>query len=55
MIVEAATTDDPKLRWEPGESAPAIREIRPTMTDEEWRMVVMDDLGLADWLDPTAA
>ena len=55
MIVEAATTDDPKLRWEPGESAPAIREIRPTMTDEEWRAVVMDDLGLADWLDPTAA
>lgn len=54
-ILEAATTDHPKLRWEPGQSAPEIRAVRPTLTDEEWRTYVMNELGLADWLNPEAA
>ena len=54
-ILEAATTEHPKLRWEPGQSAPEIHAARPTLTDEEWRIYVMNELGLADWLNPEAA
>jgi NAD(P)-dependent dehydrogenase (short-subunit alcohol dehydrogenase family) len=54
-ILEAATTANPKLRWEPGQSAPEIRAARPSMSDEEWRVYVMNELGLADWLNPEAA
>ncbi len=53
-IVEAATTASPKLRWEPGQSAPEIKAARAGMSDEEWRAYVMDELGLSDWLLPAA-
>ncbi len=50
-ILEAATTDAPKLRWTPGEAAPFIGSTRLATSDEEWRVLVMKKLGLADWLD----
>lgn len=53
-ILEAATTQTPKLRWEPGAAAPEIKTARAAMTDEEWRDTVMEELGLADWLKPAA-
>ncbi len=53
-ILEAATTQTPKLRWEPGASAPEIKVARAAMTDEEWRDTVMEELGMADWLKPAA-
>lgn len=53
-IVEAATTAEPKLRWSPGEAAPGIAAVRPTMSDEEWRDVIMAELELADWLAPAS-
>lgn len=53
-ILEAATTQTPKLRWEPGAAAPEIKTARAAMTDEEWRDSVMEELGLADWLQPAA-
>ncbi len=53
-ILEAATTTGPKLRWEPGAAAPEIKAGRATMSDEEWRGYVMEELGLADWLKPAA-
>lgn len=54
MIVEAATTADPKLRWNPGQSAPEVAAARASMSDEDWRTYVMTELGMADWLTPAA-
>lgn len=54
MILEAATTSEPKLRWEPGESAPQVLAARQSMSDEEWRSYVMTELGMSDWLEPKA-
>ena len=54
MIVEAATTTKPKLRWNPGQSAPEIAAARASMSDEDWRTYVMTELGMADWLTPAA-
>ncbi len=51
-IVEAATTDSPKLRWEPGAAAPEILAGRRAMSDEDWRVYVMGELGMSDWLEP---
>ena len=53
-ILKAATTDEPKLRWQPGVSAPEIAEARLTMNEEDWRGYVMTELGMADWLEPMA-
>jgi NAD(P)-dependent dehydrogenase (short-subunit alcohol dehydrogenase family) len=53
-ILEAAITSSPKLRWEPGVAAPEIRRARGSMTDEEWRGYVMEELGMSDWLKPAA-
>ena len=52
MILDASTTDQPRLRWEPGEAAPQILAARQSMSDEEWRAYVMSELGMSDWLDP---
>jgi NAD(P)-dependent dehydrogenase (short-subunit alcohol dehydrogenase family) len=52
MILKAATTSEPKLRWEPGESAPQVLAARQSMSDEEWRRYVMTELGMSDWLKP---
>lgn len=49
-ILEAATTAEPRLRWQPGQSAPEIVAVRRTLGDEEWRNFVMAELGLEDWL-----
>ncbi|MEO0963091.1 MAG: SDR family oxidoreductase [Pseudomonadota bacterium] len=54
MIVEAATTAAPKLRWNPGQSAPELAAARTTMSDEDWRDYVMSELGMTDWLTPAA-
>lgn len=54
MIAEAATTSNPKLRWEPGESAPQVLAARSAMNDAEWRKFVMEELGMSDWLDPVS-
>jgi NAD(P)-dependent dehydrogenase (short-subunit alcohol dehydrogenase family) len=54
MILEAATTSSPKLRWEPGVAAPELKAARAATSDEEWRGYVMEELGLADWLEPAA-
>ncbi len=53
-ILEAATVAAPKLRWEPGTSAPEIKAARATMSDEDWRAYVMEELGMSDWLKPAA-
>lgn len=55
MILHAATTWTPKLRWQPGKSAPEILAGRSAMSDEDWRAYVMTELGMADWLEPVAA
>lgn len=49
-ILEAATAKHPKLRYEPGVSAPEILAGRKAMNDEEWRAFVMSELGMSDWL-----
>ena len=54
MIVDAATTSDPKLHWEPGESAPQVLAARSAMNGAEWRKFVMEELGMSDWLNPVA-
>ena len=51
-ILEAATTDAPKLRYEPGVSAPEVLAGRRSMNDEDWRAYVMSELGMAEWLQP---
>ncbi len=51
-ILEAAITDTPKLRYEPGVSAPEVLAGRRSMNDEDWRSFVMSELGMADWLEP---
>ena len=51
-ILEAATTNALKLRYEPGVSAPEILAGRRSMNDEDWRGFVMSELGMADWLEP---
>ena len=54
-ILEAATAEHPKLRYEPGVSAPEILAGRKAMNDEEWRAFVMSQLGMSDWLEPKEA
>ncbi len=54
MIVEAATTSTPRLHWEPGEAAPHILEARSSATAEDWRKFVMNELGMAGWLEPVS-
>ena len=49
-ILEAATCDHPKLRYEPGVAAPEILAGRKVMNDEDWRAFVMSELGMSDWL-----
>ncbi len=49
-ILEAATCDYPKLRYEPGVAAPEILAGRKVMNDEDWRAFVMSELGMSDWL-----
>lgn len=51
-IVEAVTTASAKLRWQPGLAAPTIIAARAGMSDEAWRVYVMEQLGLSDWLQP---
>lgn len=53
-IVEAATTNTPKLRWNPGNSAPEIVTSRASMSDEDWRTNVMAALDMSDWLTPAS-
>lgn len=53
-IFEAAMTDTPRLRWEPGLAAPEILTARREMPDEAWRGYVMSELGMSDWLQPIA-
>lgn len=49
-VLEAATASEPKLRYYPGEGAPQIQQARSSMSDEEWRGYVMNELGMSDWL-----
>lgn len=49
-ILEAATSQQPKLRYEPGVSAPEVLAGRRAMNDEDWRAFVMAELGMSDWL-----
>jgi len=54
-ILEAATSHQPKLRYEPGVAAPEILAGRNAMNDQDWRAYVMSELGMADWLQPEQA
>lgn len=54
-ILEASTAEQPKLRYEPGVSAPEILAGRKAMNDDEWRVFVMSELGISDWLERKAA
>ena len=49
-ILEAASAEQPKLRYEPGVAAPEILAGRKAMNDAKWRAFVMSELGMSDWL-----
>ncbi len=51
MIVEAATTSEPKLRWWPGEQGPGLAAARRAMDDAEWQPMLISEMGLGWWVE----
>jgi NAD(P)-dependent dehydrogenase (short-subunit alcohol dehydrogenase family) len=51
MILEAATTDEPKLRWQPGKIGSAIVESWSQSSEEEWHSDMIEGMQLGWWLD----
>ena len=51
MIVEAATTEEPKLRWWPGEHGPAVSAARRAMSDADWQPMIVADMKLGWWVE----
>ena len=51
MIVEAATTDEPRLRWWPGEQGPGLAAARRQMGDAEWQQLLTAEMKLGWWVE----
>ncbi len=51
MIVEAATTEEPRLRWWPGEQGPGLAAARRPMSDAEWQPMLTDEMKLGWWVE----
>ena len=51
MILEAATTDTPKLRWQPGKIGSAIMENWQQSSEEQWQSNLIEGMQLGWWLD----
>ena len=51
MILEAATTAEPKLRWQPGEIGSAIMESWSQSTEEEWHASIVEGMQLGWWVE----
>jgi hypothetical protein len=54
MILEVVTTTQPKLRWQPGEAAPAIIKDWKQSSDEEWQAGMIDAMQLGWWVNGEA-
>lgn len=54
MILEVVTTTQPKLRWQPGEAAPAIIKDWNQSSDEEWQAGMIDAMQLGWWVNGEA-
>jgi NAD(P)-dependent dehydrogenase (short-subunit alcohol dehydrogenase family) len=54
MIVEAATTDEPRLRWWPGEQGPGLAAARRQMGDAEWQPMLSAEMKLGWWVEGKA-
>ncbi|MBW2242829.1 MAG: SDR family oxidoreductase [Deltaproteobacteria bacterium] len=50
MILEAATTDEPRLRWWPGEQGPGLAAARRAMTDADWQPMLTGEMKLGWWV-----
>ncbi|HIF95333.1 MAG: SDR family oxidoreductase [Myxococcales bacterium] len=51
MILEAATTEEPKLRWWPGEHGPGVSAARRAMSDSDWEPMMIGDMKLGWWVE----
>ena len=51
MILEAATTEKPRLRWWPGEQGPGLATARRQMTDEQWLPMLTSEMKLDWWVE----
>jgi NAD(P)-dependent dehydrogenase (short-subunit alcohol dehydrogenase family) len=51
MILEAATTEKPLLRWWPGEQGPQIAAARRSMSDADWLPMMTGDMKLGWWVE----
>lgn len=55
MVVEAATTQAPELRWLPGKAAPAIAAAHKRAEDAQWHAGMIDELQLRWWVEGESA
>ena len=51
MILEAATTEEARLRWWPGEPGPGLAAARRQMTDAQWQPMLTGEMKLAWWVE----
>ena len=51
MIVEVATTEEPKLRWWPGEHGPGVSAARRAISDTDWQPMMIEDMKLGWWVN----
>lgn len=49
-IVTIANSQQPKLRWQPGEIAPLATQFWRAASDKDWQQGLLDDLKLNWWL-----
>lgn len=51
MILEAATTEKPLLRWWPGEQGPGLAAARRAMSDADWLPMLTGEMNLGWWVE----
>ena len=51
MILEAATTKEPLLRWWPGEQGPGLAAARRAMSDADWLPMLTGEMKLGWWVE----
>ena len=51
MILEAATTEEPRLRWWPGDQGPQLAAARRAMSDAEWLPMLTGEMKLDWWVE----
>ncbi len=51
MILEAATAEEPRLRWWPGEQGPGLSAARRAMSDAEWLPMLTGEMKLDWWVE----